>query len=138
MNDSEAIRRLIALYGPLLDGRRLEEWGQLFHPDAIFAVWGERYEGREAILKAIGGMQPEATIRHLALPPIIDFEGEEHARAWTDFSVCIEQDEATSVANVGRYHDQLRREGDRWRFAERVVVMAGAEPPDGVPAPPSF
>ena len=64
--------------------------------------------------------------------------GEEHARAWTDFSVCIEQDEATSVANVGRYHDQLRREGDRWRFAERVVVMAGAEPPDGVPAPPSF
>ena len=138
MNDSDAIRRLIALYGPLLDGGRLEEWGQLFHPDAVFAVWRERYEGREAIVKGIGGMQPEAHISHLALTPIIDFEGEDAARAWTDFSVCIQQGETTSVANAGRYHDRLRREDGRWRFAERVVVMPGDSPPDGVPLPPSF
>ena len=138
MNDSEAIRRLIALYGPLLDGGRLEEWGQLFHTDAVFAVWETRYEGREAIVNGIGGMQPEAAISHLALTPIIDFEDEAHARAWTDFSVCIQQGEATSVANTGRYHDRLRREDGRWRFAERVVVMPGAAPPEGVPLPPSF
>ena len=34
--DIEAIRRLIALYGQLLDDRRFEAWGELFCEEAEF------------------------------------------------------------------------------------------------------
>ena len=36
--DLEAIRRVIAIYGQLLDSKRLAEWGELFAEDAVFRV----------------------------------------------------------------------------------------------------
>ena len=36
--DLEAIRRLIAIYGQLLDSKRFREWGELFTEDAVFRV----------------------------------------------------------------------------------------------------
>ena len=45
-SDLEAVRRLVALYGPLLDSGRLAEWGELFTDDAVFSVYGRTYRGR--------------------------------------------------------------------------------------------
>ena len=39
----EAIRRLIAIYGQLIDSKRLQEWGDLFTEDGVFRVWGQTY-----------------------------------------------------------------------------------------------
>ncbi len=134
----ESIRRLIALYGQLLDSGRLDDWGQLFTFDAVFRVWGETYAGREKILAGIGGMQPAAPGKHVILTPVIDLDDAEHARAWTDLTAFATTPDGISIATIGRYHDRIALDQGRWRFAQRVIVMAGEPLPSDVdPTPPA-
>jgi len=139
VNDYEAIRRLIALYGQLLDSKRFEAWADLFTIDARFRVWGRVHQGREAIVREICGMQPEAPGKHVALVPVINIENAGHARCWTDLSALATVGEDIRVATIGRYHDRLVKdtEDGLWRFAERTLVMGGEEVPDGVTPSPS-
>jgi uncharacterized protein (TIGR02246 family) len=137
MDDCEAIRRLIALYGQLLDSRRFDDWGQLFTDDAVFSVWGTSYRGRDAIVRGIAGMQPEKPGKHVVLQPVIDLRGPDEARAWTDLSAFAAAEGGFAIATIGRYYDQLVREGGRWRFASRVVVMDGEPLPPGVDPVPA-
>ncbi|MFO0690273.1 MAG: nuclear transport factor 2 family protein [Myxococcota bacterium] len=134
----EAIRRLMAIYAQLLDSKRLEEWGQLFTPDAVFQVWGQVWRGRDAIVAGIGGMQPDLPGKHVILTPVVDLNGPDRARAWTDLSAFATTDEGISIATIGRYHDELVRQDGRWRFARRVVVMAREALPEGVEPSPAF
>ena len=148
MNDFEAIRRLIALYGQLLDAKRLAEWGELFTEDAVFRVWGQTHRGRAAIVREIGGMQAEAPGKHVVLQPVIDWNGGDAAWAWTDLcalATTASKDaafgrNAIGIATMGRYHDRLKRsaEDGRWRIEERVLVMAGETVPDGVADSPPY
>jgi len=134
----EQIRRLMALYGPLLDARRLAEWGELFTADATFCVFGRSYRGRAEIVREIGGMQPERPVKHLLLAPVIDLAADDRALAWTDMTVfATGPDGSVSIATMGCYHDRLVREGGRWRFQERVLVFAGARVPEGVAPSPA-
>ena len=132
MSDIEAIRRLIALYGQLLDSGRLDDWGQLFTPDAEFRVWGSHYRGREEIVREIGGMQPPEPSKHLAASPVVDLAGPDDARAWTDFSVVITLGDRLAPVTLGRYHDRLARREGLWHFAARTIVMDGEPLPAGV------
>jgi uncharacterized protein (TIGR02246 family) len=134
----EAIRRLIAVYAQLLDSGRLEEWGELFTPDASFEVWGKTLRGRSEIVAAIGGMQPELPGKHVCLVPVIDVLGPDRARAWTDLSAFASTKQGIQIATIGRYHDELVQQGGRWRFARRSVVMAGEALPAGVAPSPAF
>lgn len=138
----EAIRRLMAIYGQLLDSKRIAEWGELFTEDAVFQVWGQTWRGRDAIAAGIGGMQPDSPGKHVILAPVIDLLGPDRARAWTDLSAFSSGTDASgkqtiSIATIGRYHDELVRRDGRWRFTRRVVVMAGETTPDGVTPSPS-
>ncbi len=139
MNDFESIRRLIALYGQLLDSKRFEDWGDLFTPNARFLVWGRIHEGREAILREIGGIQPDIPGKHLVLQPVIDLEDARHAHCWTDLCALATIGKEIRVATIGRYHDRLVKADDdgRWRFTERALVMGGEAVPDGVLPIPS-
>jgi uncharacterized protein (TIGR02246 family) len=139
----EAIRRLMAIYAQLLDSKRIAEWGELFAEDAVFQVWGQTWRGREAIAAGIGGMQPDSPGKHVILTPVVDLLGPDRARAWTDLSafssaVDLEGRQTFSIATIGRYHDELVRQDGRWRFARRVVVMAGEPTPEGVAPAPAF
>ena len=135
----EEIRRLLAIYGQLLDSKRIEEWSQLFTEDAVFDVWGQTWRGRKAIAEGIGGMQPDTPGKHVVLSPVIDLQDADHARAFTDLSAFASgQDGAITIATIGRYHDELVRQAGRWRFARRVVVMAGEATPDGVADSPAY
>ncbi len=135
MDDLEQIRRLVALYGPLLDSGRLADWGELFTVDATFSVQGRTYRSRAEIVREIGGMQPgaERAVKHLLLVPLIDLVSEDAALAWTDMIVLATGSERQlSIATMGRYHDRLLRAEGRWRFHERVLVFAGEPLPEGV------
>ena len=135
MDDVEQIRRLVALYGQLLDSGRFADWGELFTRDASFSVYGRTYRGREEIVREIGGMQPGpgASVKHLLLLPVIDLGGDETALAWTDMTVfAAGSDRAASIATMGRYHDRLVVDDGRWRFRERVLVFAGDPLPAGI------
>ena len=139
--DLEAIRRLVALYGPLLDSGRLAEWGELFTRDAVFSVYGRSYRGRDEIVREIGAMQPppDRPVKHLLLAPVVDFAGDGAALAWTDMTVyATGEDGRIAIATMGRYHDRLVRETDRWRFRERILVFAGAPVPEGVAPGPAW
>lgn len=136
----ERIRRLVALYGQLLDSGRLAEWGELFTRDAVFSVYGRTYRGRDEIVREIGGMQPppDRPVKHLLLAPVVDLDGDATALAWTDMTVyATGADGRIGIATMGRYHDRLVREDDRWRFRERVLVFAGQPVPEGVAPGPS-
>ena len=139
VNDYEAIRRLVALYGQLLDSKRFEAWAELFTVDARFRVWGRVHEGRDVIVREICGMQPDAPGKHVVLQSVIDIEDTSHARCWTDLSALATVGESIRVATIGRYHDRMVKDGEdgRWRFAERALVMGGEEVPDGVMPSPS-
>jgi uncharacterized protein (TIGR02246 family) len=135
----EAIRRLMAIYAQLLDSKRIDEWGELFTEDAVFAVWGQTWRGRAAIVAGIGGMQPDFPGKHVILTPVIDLLGPDRARVWTDLSAfSTGKDGAISIATIGRYHDEVVKQGGRWRYAQRIVVMAGEKLPDGVAPSPAF
>ena len=136
-----AIQRLIALYAQLLDGGRLDDWGQLFTEEARFRVYGRTYESRETIVAEIGGMQPppDRPAKHVCLVPVIDLIGDDRALAWTDFSAAgTTESGEIRVATIGRYHDELVRDGKRWRFASRTIVMAGEPLPEDVAPSPAF
>ncbi|MCH2171430.1 nuclear transport factor 2 family protein [Myxococcota bacterium] len=137
MNDYEAIRRLIAIYGQLLDSGRFEEWGALFAPDATFSVWGQTFRGREEIVREIGGMQPDAAGKHAILQPVIDLEGECEARAWTDFTALSTTDDGIAVVTLGRYHDQIVKLDGVWHFASRDIAIGGETLGTGIPPTPA-
>jgi uncharacterized protein (TIGR02246 family) len=134
----EAIRRLLSIYAQLLDSGRIAEWGELFTSDALFQVWGNTYRGRGEIVAAIGGMQPELPGKHVCLTPVIDLLGPDRARAWTDLSAFASAKDEIRIATIGRYHDELVSQDGRWRFARRVVVMAGEDLPPGVAPSPAY
>jgi hypothetical protein len=139
VNEYEAIRRLVALYGQLLDSKRIEEWGECFTEDGEFRVWGQCYSGREEIKREIGGMQPDQPGKHVVLQPVIDLVEGDRAHAWTDLCGLGSRGEAISIVTIGRYHDRLVRspDTDRWQFQQRVLVMGGEEVPEDVlPSPP--
>ena len=139
MDDYEAIRRLIAIYGQLLDSKRFDDWGRLFCEDAVFRVWGKVHEGRAAIQREIGGMQPDAPGKHVVLAPVIDLDADRaHALVWTDLCALATGPDGILIATIGRYHDRLRKEADgRWLFAERVLVMGGEAVPADVADTPA-
>lgn len=136
-----AIQRLIALYAQLLDEGRLEDWGQLFTEDARFRVYGRTYASRATIVAEIGSMvlPSDHPAKHISLVPVIDFTADRRALAWTDFSGVGANDSGEIVVGtIGRYYDVLVRDGERWRFASRTIVMAGEPRPDDVAPGPAF
>ncbi len=126
--DEEEIRRTLTRYCQLCDDGRFAEWGELFTSDARFWVMGRAHEGRDAIRKFIeAGLPPERRGKHVAVSPLIVVDGDE-ARAWTDFVFVGQAGDGLAVTSAGRYHDHLRRDGDRWRFTLREIVFLGEAP----------
>lgn len=128
-----AIQNTITLYGQLLDDLRIEEWGRLFTADAVWAMPGVLFEGREAIVRGVRAMEPERPgfVKHLAFTPYIQFDGPGRARAWTDLLFLTRKTFADpwTVAIAGRYCDRLVAGEDGWQFAMRACDIA----PDDVP-----
>ncbi|SRR5579871_2356887 len=117
------IQRVIALYGQLLDDLRLQEWGELFTEDAVWSLPTVSYRGRAAIVAGVGAMEPKESgrVKHIAFTPIIDFDDQHHARAWTDLMALMQSDRGIwSVVAAGRYYDTLEFAHGRWRFSSRI------------------
>jgi hypothetical protein len=119
----DAIGRVIARYGQLLDDHRWDEFGELFTEDGVWRTADVTLATRPAIVDGLRGMQgpKPGPVKHLSFTPIIDLESSTSARASTDFAVLHFTHGAWSVVSGGRYHDHLVVDGDTWRFAERAA-----------------
>ena len=122
-----AIRRLLAEYCHAYDDGRSADFGALFTDDAAFTVMGRTTEGREAIQATIGTRAPgQEPGQHVAYNSVIELADDgATARAWTDFCYLTRQDGTLTISTAGRYHDELRRDPDRWRLARRTIVFLG-------------
>ena len=147
--DIEAIRRLIALYGQLLDDRRFEAWGELFCEEAEFlSIPGSALpggdaavslQGRAVIVATVSAVQEQVAAAHPLIHfggnPVIDVAGD-RARAWWDFLVMYLKPGGTEIAHAGRYYANIVRRDGRWRFVRRVSVRPGHAWPPGVEPTP--
>lgn len=133
MDPELAIGRTIALYGQLLDDLRLDDWGRLFTRDAIWAIPGVTFEGREAIVEGVGAMEPAVTglVRHLSFTPVVEIDAPRHALAWTDLMAMSRpaRDAAWEIAAIGRYCDELVEIEGAWIFKHRVADIDPDERP---------
>ncbi|MBV6507702.1 MAG: hypothetical protein JJLCMIEE_00757 [Acidimicrobiales bacterium] len=132
MTDHDAIRETLTLYCHAVDDGRFDDFAELFAEDATFRVMGEVHEGRDAIRDWMQEVQPpELRGKHVGLNPVIRIDGDE-ATAVTDYIFVSRQADGFAVSSAGRYHDRLRRAGERWVFVDRQIVFMGDEP---LPAP---
>ena len=120
----EAIRETISNYAFYVDAGRYDEWADLFTKDGVFDIGARgRFQGREqliAFLKGRHGPQGPKS-RHYIMNHVINISGTE-ATARSYVAVTNEEGD-TSLFGAGVYDDRLRKEGDRWRFAERKVTL---------------
>jgi SnoaL-like domain len=110
----------IAAYTQALDDGRTDELVATFCADGSCEIPGlGRHEGHAALREAYGRWTPSVPQRHLVLNTLVtDWDGHE-AHATSDFVFLLSGEEGWAVQIVGRYHDLLRRDGDRWRFYRR-------------------
>lgn len=117
VDDGVEITQLLSKYCLLLDCRRVDEWLELFEPDATIAV-GDRtplsteQERRELIVNSPRGA-------HLSAVPIIRM-GDSHERA-TSEQTFVFFNIGTAQVRAGWYTDDLVKREDRWYLQRRVI-----------------
>lgn len=124
LEDRDAIRDLIARYGPLADAGDCAGAAALWTDDGVYDVGGfGEYRGRAAIQALLEGEAHQTLIAggsaHLLSPPVIALDGD-HATAWT-YSVVFRKADAlweAHRASANEWH--LVRTPEGWRAASRV------------------
>lgn len=124
LEDREAIRDLIARYGPLVDSGRVAEAAALWAEDGVYEVGGYgAYVGPAAIRALLEGPDHQALIAggaaHVLSPPVITLDGDE-AVAHT-YSLVLRRSGAawdTHRAAANEWH--LRRDREGWRVTRRI------------------
>ena len=114
----EEIRRVIATYAIAYDDKDWETFAELWTEDAAFAVAGQAWEGKAALLEFLTTCLPDDYDgKHMNSPPLIEVATDgESATARTDV-VWITQSFENQI--VGRYNDQFARVDGRWLFKRR-------------------
>ena len=119
--DELAVQRLMSTYCQMVDDGRFAEVASLFTDDGVFENREVRI-GQQQLASFLEDAQvPERRGRHSCAYALVQFEGDDLARAATDFIFMGHADGAFFMKFVGRYHDTLRRGPDGWQFVERRV-----------------
>lgn len=124
LEDREAIRELIARYGPLADAGDCAGAAALWTEDGVYEVGGfGSYTGRAAIQTLLEGESHQGLIHggaaHVLSPPVIDLDGD-RATART-YSVVFRKSGdnwEAHRASANMWH--LVRVGAEWKVARRI------------------
>jgi hypothetical protein len=120
MNDELEIRNLMARYCLYLDLDQVEDWVQLFTPDAVYEVYGRGWVGHERLRSMFSGAPGGL---HLGGPPVIELDGD---RARTLRNLLFVERSGAQRSAV--YDDELVRTDAGWRIARcrcRFIVADG-------------
>jgi uncharacterized protein (TIGR02246 family) len=125
VEDRIAIRELVARYNRAIDDAHAEDFAHCFVEDGCFRVGtgGPVVAGWERL----AAMSRAAGIRrvHMTTDPVISVDGDTATHVCTALIGNRQADRApgsTKWTSTGRYHDDLVRTADGWRFVQRVWV----------------
>ena len=123
LEDREAIRNLIASYGPLADSGDAEAVARLWTPDGVYAVDGfPEARGHAAIAALITGPVHQALMArgcaHVLGPPAIALDGE-RATARCHSVVLARAGETWEPVRVAANRWELTRTPEGWRVTRR-------------------
>ncbi|WP_375195119.1 nuclear transport factor 2 family protein [Sphingobium sp.] len=124
LEDREAIRDLIARYGPLADSGDCAGAAALWTEDGIYEVGGfGSYQGRTAIRALLEGESHQQLIHggaaHVLSPPVIDLDGD-RAAARTYSVVFRKAEDGWEAHRVSANLWQLMRTAEGWKVACRI------------------
>lgn len=127
-DDDAEIRNLLARYCLLLDQEEVEQWVQLFTPDATFHVYGRTFAGHDGLRKMMSGAPGGL---HLGGPPAIAPVDADHATAQQNL-LFVER--TSGEMRRALYDDELVRTADGWRIGSRrcrfIVADGLSDRPD--------
>jgi 3-phenylpropionate/cinnamic acid dioxygenase small subunit len=121
--DFEQICLLNTRYAMLFDDRAFEEWIDLFVSDAIFDVRGQEFRGHAGLRQFLETRADADRGKHMPGVPAITRADSGTCAALVDYVYLCSGDTGIRIS-AGRYHDRLRRDGDRWQFVERRIKLA--------------
>ncbi len=124
MQDELEIRRVLAEYCQRCDDGEFVALVDCFTDDGSFVFAGRVQTGREALLQWFEATQaPGHRGKHITANVVVDIDIDgDHASASSDF-VFLAKSEGHLVPRLtGRYRDDLRRDGDRWRIHRREAT----------------
>lgn len=124
LEDREAIRDLIARYGPLADAGDCAGAAALWTEDGVYEVGGfGAYRGRAAIQALLEGESHQALIHggaaHMLSPPLIELAGN-RATARTYSVVFRKIGEGWEAHRVSANMWHLARTDEGWRVERRI------------------
>lgn len=127
LEDLEAIRALIASYGPLADAGDADAVAALWMPDGTYAVGGMgEASGRDAIAGLIAGETHRDLMAqgcaHLLGPVAIDLDGD-HAVARGHSVVLRHADRGFEACRVSANRWHLAHTAEGWRVIRRENVL---------------
>ena len=123
----ESIRDLVARYNANADTGRFAEVLELFASDAVMDIEGRVHTGHDEILTIFTGVRDHPSggspryVRHLTATHQIDVLDDSTAKGRCYYQVLT----SVGLDHWGRYIDEYRVEGGRWRFARRRVTVDG-------------
>jgi uncharacterized protein (TIGR02246 family) len=123
LEDREAIRDLIARYGPLADAGNAEAVAALWSEDGVYAVGGMgEARGRPAIAALISGPVHQSLLAdgcaHVLTSPAIDLAGDS-AVAHCHSVVFRHEEGEWAPVRVAANRWELRRGADGWQVVRR-------------------
>lgn len=126
----EGVRAAIAAYTQALDDGRSDDVVATFCPDGACDIPGLGiHAGHDALREAYTRVEPTRPQRHLVLNTLVTNWDADEAAATSDVVLLLQRSAGWSIQLVGRYHDVLRRDGDRWRFHRRTATFVPGVPP---------
>ncbi len=124
LEDIEAIRALIASYGPLADGGDAAGVAALFTPDGVYEVAGWGTLGGADLVKVIDNDGHRAWmaqgVAHVLSAPVIELDGDRATARNHSVVFLREPDGGYRAARAGANRWELVRTGEGWRVARRV------------------
>ena len=130
-SDIKEIEQVLYRCCHAVDQGKIDEFVDLFHPEATFVVtWEEKgtHNGHKEIRKWIENYDRVLRsslkyLRHKITCPVIEVtEDIATAHSYLDVEAAAGDTSQVSVT-VGRYQDKLVRHKGHWRIMEKVVIM---------------
>jgi uncharacterized protein (TIGR02246 family) len=119
LEDLEEIRRLFQEYRRALDERDFDAYTSLFTEDGVFVTHTRSYRGHSEIREMLSQLPGGGRSIHLVANPVVDLDGDRATAEVTWAFIAPGADDTPVLRMLGRYRDELRREGGTWRFARR-------------------